>query len=302
MVSADGHTLGREVSSVRLHGNIEKIIDSMPSLPITVAKITEITKNPSSTPADLNKVITLDPVLTAKVLKLVNSAYYGISNSVTSIVKAIILLGLNTIKNLAVSTAVLGAMKMKGSESALDMDGFWQHCLAVGVTSRSIAVKIGIDPKMREEFFIAGMLHDIGKIVLNAHFSTQYLQAIQGADSKRLPLWMEEDAIFGIDHAGTGKLISDKWDLTQSLAEAIIYHHMPLESSPENRVLVSAVAAADMFCVDNATGFAGNCKPDVLLDETWDSLGLHEEDLFGIEDTINEEIKKASIFLTIGDK
>jgi len=287
---------------VRLSGNIERIIDSMPSLPITVAKITEITKNPSSTPADLNKGITLDPVLTAKVLKLVNSAYYGLSNSVTSIVKAIILLGLNTIKNLAVSTAVLGTMKMKGKTSTLDMDSFWRHCLAVGVTSRSIAAKIGIDSKLREEFFIAGMLHDIGKIVLNEHFSTQFLQAIQSADSKRVSLWKEEKACFEIDHAGTGELIAGKWCLTQSLAEVICFHHTPLESSQENRVLVTAVAAADMFCVENATGFAGNRVPDILSDESWKTLGLVEEDLFGIEETINEEIKKASIFLTMSDK
>ncbi|MDR2733110.1 MAG: HDOD domain-containing protein [Spirochaetota bacterium] len=285
---------------MRLSGNIERIIDSMPSLPITVAKITEITKNPSSTPADLNKVITLDPVLTAKVLKLVNSAYYGISNGVTSIVKAIILLGLNTIKNLAVSTAILGTMKTKGKTSTLDMDGFWRHCLAVGVTSRSIAVKIGIDPKLREEFFIAGMLHDIGKIVINEHFAAQYLQIIQSADSKRVSLWKEESAVFDIDHAGTGKLIADKWSLTQSLAEVISFHHRPLESSQENRTLVTAVAAADMFCVENATGFAGNRTPDILSDESWKTLGLIEEDLFGIEETINEEIMKASIFLTMG--
>jgi len=281
--------------------DIEKIIDSMPSLPITVSKITEITKDPKSTPSDLNRVIVLDPVLTAKVLKLVNSAYYGLSNDVTSIVKAIILLGLNTIKNLAVSTAILNTMK-KTTASTLDMESFWRHCLAVGVTSRSIAAKIGVDPKLREEFFIAGMLHDIGKIVLNDHFTTRYLESIQAADGKRVPLWQEEAASFGVDHTGIGKQIAEKWQLASALAEVISFHHRPTESSQENRVLVTAVAAADGFCVENATGFAGCLVPDAITDESWAALGLGMEDLFDIEDTIEAEIEKASVFLALDNK
>jgi len=280
-------------------GKLERVIDSMPSLPITVSKIIELTNNPQSTPSDLNKVITLDPVLTAKVLKLVNSAYYNLSNSVTSIVKAIVLLGLNTIKNLAISTAVLGTVKKKVTEDAINMDGFWRHCLAVGVTSRSIATKIGIDPKLREEFFIAGMLHDIGKVVLNDHFPLPFLHAIQVADSQRVSLWRAEAVTFEYDHIRTGKLIAEKWQLSQNLAEAISFHHMPMEASEQNRRLVTAVAAADIFCVENGTGFAGSFVPDQFTEENWKILGIHEEDLSGIEKTINEEIEKASVFLAI---
>jgi putative nucleotidyltransferase with HDIG domain len=279
--------------------NIEKAIDAMPSLPITVSKIVELANNPHSTPSDLNKVITLDPVLTAKVLKLVNSAYYGLSNSVTSIVKAIVLLGLNTIKNLAVSTAVLGTVKKKVAANALNMDEFWRHCLAVGVTSRSIAAKIGVDPKQREEFFIAGMLHDIGKIIMNDHIPEYYMEVFEAAANNNVPLWKEEVTSLEYDHARTGKLIAEKWQLSPSLTETISTHHAPTESSQENRVLVTAVAAADIFCVARATGFAGSLVPDQLTEECWNTLGIREEDLLGIEKTIDEEIEKASVFLAI---
>jgi putative nucleotidyltransferase with HDIG domain len=288
--------------AVSLEKNIEKIIDSMPSLPITVAKIIEITKNPQSTPSDLNKVITLDPVLTAKVLKLVNSAYYSLSSQVTSIVKAIILLGINTIKNLSISTAVLGTINKKTKATALNMDGFWRHCLAVGVTARDIAAKMGVDPKLRDEYFIAGMLHDIGKIVLNEHFSERYLQTIHGADSARMALWKKELELFETNHAQTGRMVAEKWQLSPALIEAIGLHHSPAEATAENRRLVAAIAAADAFCIENAVGFSGNRIPDILPDLVWQTLGLKEEDLFGIEDTINDELERASVFLKISEK
>lgn len=172
--------------------NLEKIIDSMPSLPITVAKIMQITKDPTSTPGDLNQVITLDPVLTGKVLKLVNSAYYNLESQVTSIVKAIIMLGLNTIKNLSISTAILGSVRKEENFVALNMDGYWRHSLAVGVTAKLIAGKMRINPKLRDEYFIAGLLHDIGKIIMNQHFSELYLQVISEADIQRIPFWKTE--------------------------------------------------------------------------------------------------------------
>jgi putative nucleotidyltransferase with HDIG domain len=235
------------------------------------------------------------------VLQLVNSAHYGLTDYITSIVKAIIMLGINTIKSLAVSTAILNTMRKKAIISAIDMDGFWRHCLGVGITSRSIAKKCGVDPKQREEFFIAGMLHDIGKIVINDHFSVSYLSIIKASDSNRVSLWKKEHEFFDVDHTSVGRLIAKKWELSPGLAEAVIFHHTPLEAAEENRLLVTAVAAADLFCLENAIGFAGNRVGEPLSEESWNLLGLREEDLFDIEDTINEEIEKASIFLSIND-
>ena len=137
------------------------------------------------TAKDLNKVISLDPVLVGKVLKLVNSAYYSLPNKVTSLVNAIIMLGINTIKNLALSTAVLGNMKRKDRFKSLNVDGFWRHSIGVGVASKLIATKIGIPANKREEYFIGGLLHDIGKIPLNEIFPEEYLKVIRAADFKK---------------------------------------------------------------------------------------------------------------------
>ena len=114
---------------------VRDYIVSMPSLPTTVAKVMEVCNNPRTSPTDLDKVISLDPVLMGKVLKLINSAYYGLQNQVTSLVRAIIMLGVNTVKNLALSTAVLDRLADKSGFRALNMEGFWRHSLGVGVVA-----------------------------------------------------------------------------------------------------------------------------------------------------------------------
>src|SRR5512136_1775497 len=120
---------------------IQGYISRMPSLPITVSKILQICNNPKTSPVDLNQVISLDPVLMGKVMRLINSAYYSLPNQITSLVRAIIMLGINTVKNLALSTAVLGTLGRASDFQALNMEGFWRHSIAVGVTAKLISSK-----------------------------------------------------------------------------------------------------------------------------------------------------------------
>jgi len=115
---------------------------------------------------DLNQVISLDPVLTGRLLQLINSTYYGLNNRVTSLIKAITMLGINTVKNLTLSTTILGILPRNRKLRGLDMEGFWRHCLCAGVTSKLIAVKQEVDPKYQQEYFTTGLLHDIGKVPL----------------------------------------------------------------------------------------------------------------------------------------
>ena len=278
---------------------LNRYIDTMPSLSITVSKILEVTKNPQVTAKDLNKVISLDPVLVGKVLKLVNSAYYGLSNKVTSLVTAIIMLGINTIKNLALSTAVLGNMHTGSDFKTLNVDGFWRHSIGVGVTSKLIAEKIGIPANRREEFFIGGLLHDIGKIPLNVIFEEEYLKAIREADMKKTDLLEMEQTIIGITHCEVGNMISEKWRLTDETFECILYHHDPNSASKKNFKLVASVYIANIYCNLNEVGFAGNRYSKKIEDYILSSVGVTEEFLDEIFESISAEIEKASIFLQV---
>ena len=278
---------------------LNRYIDTMPSLSITVSKIIEVTRNPQVTAKDLNKVISLDPVLVGKVLKLVNSAYYGLSNKVTSLVTAIIMLGINTIKNLALSTAVLGNMRKGSSFRTLNVDGFWRHSIGVGVTSKLIAAKIGIPANRREEFFIGGLLHDIGKIPLNIIFEEEYLKAIREADMKKTDLLVMEQSIIGITHCEVGNMIAEKWRLTDETFECILYHHDPNSASEKNFKLVASVYIANNYCNMNEVGFSGDRYVKKIEDYILSSVGVTEEFLDEIFESISAEIEKASVFLQV---
>lgn len=278
---------------------LNRYIDTMPSLSITVSKILEVTKNPQVTAKDLNKVISLDPVLVGKVLKLVNSAYYGLSNKVTSLVTAIIMLGINTIKNLALSTAVLGNMRKGETFKTLNVDGFWRHSIGVGVTSKLIAGKIGVPANRREEFFIGGLLHDIGKIPLNVIFEQEYLNAIREADMKKTDLLSVEQDILEITHCEVGRMIAEKWKLMDETFECILHHHDPNMASEKNFKLVASVYIANNYCNLNEVGFSGNRYAKKIEDYILSSVGVTEEYLDEIFESISAEIEKASIFLQV---
>lgn len=278
---------------------LKRYISNMPSLPTSVTKIMEICNNPTTSPADLNKVISLDPVLMGKVMKLINSAYYGLSNEITSLVRAIIMLGINTVKNLAVSTAVLGTLGKKSNFQALNMDGFWRHSLCVGVTSKMIAKKRGIDPKKLEEYFIGGLLHDVGKIPMNNILAEEYVTAISISDRNRIPLHKAEKEAMGYDHTEVGKRIAETWKLGREIRDSISFHHNPENYGGEQKDLLYTISFANYYANVNEMGFSGNRFPERVDSTVQDYLGIDLSYLEDIEDSINNAIEKARVFLKL---
>lgn len=282
--------------------NIKKIrnyISSMPSLPTTVSKVLEICNNPKTSPMDLDKVISLDPVLMGKVLKLINSAYYGLQNQVTSLVRAIIMLGVNTVKNLALSTAVLDKLADKSGFRALNMEGFWRHSLCVGVVAKMIARKKNVETQRHDEFFAAGLLHDIGKIPLNNALSDEYIKAMGLADRERIPLYLAEKRSIDLDHAEAGAMIAEAWHLDGPIADAIKFHHSVELYEGQNAAIVLAVAVADYYASREGIGFSGCLYPEKISPAVFDALGVPKAWLEDIDAAVAAEIEKASVFLRI---
>ena len=284
--------------------NLKKVssyISKLPALPVTISKVLEIANNPATSPVDLNKVISLDPVLMARVLKLINSAYYGVTNHVTSLVRAIIMLGINTVKNLALSTAVLGSFGKKDIFKSLNMSGFWLHSLSVGVLSKMIARTRKVDPKNLEEYFITGLLHDIGRIPLNNTLTTEFVQAMSQADRDRIPLHRAEAACIGFDHAAAGLLIGEAWKFGGEILDAIKCHHAPESCAKENIPFVYTVAAADYYVNTNGIGFSGSRYPQMVSEAVLSWLGISLDSLEAMHGELLQEIEKAKIFLKINE-
>ncbi len=278
---------------------IERYITNMPSLPTTVSKVLEVCNNPNTSPADLNHVISLDPVLVGRVLKLINSAYYGLGQQVTSLVRAIIMLGINTVKNLALSTAVLGNFSSKKQYQALNMEGFWRHSLCVGVAAKMIAKKRNVDQKQFEEYFTAGLLHDIGKIPINAVFPQDYVTTISCSDRERISLYQAEDKILQINHCISGGKIVDAWKLEGAVGDSIQFHHFYTDYDGPHRDVLFSVIAANRFANMMEIGFSGDRYPEKVDPALWEYLNIDKDVFDEIEQTVIQEIEKAKIFLNI---
>lgn len=275
---------------------IRVFVDKMPSLSTTVSKVLEICSRTDTSPNDLNKVISLDPVLTGQVLKLINSAYYSLMNKVTSLTRAIIMLGLNTVKNLALSTAIIRCVGQAKKSKALPIKDFWAHSIGVGVMAKLLAAERGVPLAEREEYFVAGLLHDLGKIP----FGDEYIEVLAQVKKEPEPLVKLEKKCMEIDHEEIGEMIASKWKLNAVITDAICHHHAPERAEPAHQSLVATVALADFYICLFDIGYAGNRYPDESqLAMLLDLCGLQWSAVTGLSEAVDAEIKKAEIFLKV---
>jgi putative nucleotidyltransferase with HDIG domain len=279
---------------------IQSYISRMPSLSTTAIKVLEICNRPDVSPHDLHQAISLDPVLTAKVLRLVNSAYYSLRQPVTSLVRAIILLGLNTVKHVVLSTAVLAQFGSRERFYAFSMLDFWSHCLCVAVTAKCLAQRLGVGAGDREEYFVAGLLHDLGKIPLNKQFPEEYGTAANLVKDRRATLEEAEMSVFGIDHCDVARLIADKWHLGDPLLASMVNHHRPERAGTNERFFVSLVAMANWLANRFQIGTSGDSGDDARKGAaTLSEFDLTADALPKLQHTVEAEIDKAKVFLEI---
>jgi HD-like signal output (HDOD) protein len=278
---------------------IERFIDAMPSFPTTVSKVIELCDNPRTSPLDLKRVISLDPVLMAKVLKLINTAYYGVNHQTTSLVHATIMLGLNTIKNLVLSTAMLGTISKKKRKGSLGMGEFWRHSLSVGVVAKLLAKRRGIDRGQWEGYFCAGLLHDIGKIPIDTVFDRDYMKAIADADKEQEPLFCVEDRLFGANHCQVGQMLADLWKLDRALSDAIAYHHNYKAYNGAHKDKLLVVVAANNYANFSKLGFSGDIHSGEIDQAVLNELKISKDVFVEMEEEFLIEIEKAKVFLNI---
>lgn len=275
---------------------IERFIRKMPSLSTTVGKVLEICSRTDASPNELNKVISLDPVLTGQVLKLINSAYYSLVNKVTSVTRAITMLGMNTVKNMALSTAIIKTVSGAKKSKALPTKKFWAHSLCTGVSAKLLGEAAGIGVMEREELFLAGLLHDLGKIP----FGEEYTEVLNIARSQQLHLKDVELDVMGIDHQEVGLMIADKWKLNEVITACIGSHHKTDGFAEETGQQITFVALGDIYTNILDHGYAGNPFPkEDNIEQLLEQAGLDWEQFCGIHGRVGEELEKAEIFLQL---
>jgi len=218
---------------------ITQTIINLPTLPTVVAKMVELIDDPKSSAPSLSRLVRTDQVLTARILRLANSAYYGFPNPISSINLAIVVLGFDTIKNLGLSVAVISRFTRASSEDELlDYTRFWEHSVGVAVASRMLARLHGFRA-MEGEAFVAGLVHDIGKVILSQFQTARYSQAMRLVIQENISLAQAEEKVFEVAHAEVGGWLAERWNFYRG-----VLHNLPLKLDENNKVDLGYYLAA----------------------------------------------------------
>lgn len=231
-----------ETLSPALYRDLLNSIDRMQAFPASVQDILRLTRDSTRPPRELVEVIDRDPIITVKVLRVANSAYYSLPRQVTSIDHAVALLGYNTVKNLALSIALLSAVPPQG-QSVLDSKRYLHHSLSAAAFARMLAARIPDGEP--HDYFLAGLLHDFGKVVLAQVIPQDFQKAQDLGNAQSLSLHQALMQVTGIDHARIGSMLLEQWHFPPPLVAAIRQQYLPDASAPAMAV---CVYAANQIC------------------------------------------------------
>jgi putative nucleotidyltransferase with HDIG domain len=200
-------------------------VERMPAFPKSVQRILELTRDINCLPKDLVSVIEKDPVMTMKILRVINSAYYSLPAKITSVGQSVVYLGLNTVKNLALSFAAVG-MLPRMTTAGFDIQAYLMHSLTTATMARQLAsVYCKGQTEVIADCYIAGLLHDFGKVVFAQFMVAEFCQVLAISVDENKPLHVAEAEIIGADHAYVGALLATKWQFPEHLVECIRNHH-----------------------------------------------------------------------------
>jgi HD-like signal output (HDOD) protein len=266
-------------------------VTALATLPEVTTQIIATVEDPKSSAGHLNKIISHDPSLSARILKVVNSAFYGVPGQVGSVERALVLLGMNAVKNLAVS-ASLGQLfrgaKLGEGYTAKDL---WTHCISVGVCARELARKCGYPA--HEEFFLAGLIHDVG-ILVELQTWPEKLQTVCSTVKKTGADFCEtERQILGVDHQALGMGLAEHWRFTTPCQQAAGYHHNPSELPEGDHTFVNVIYVADTICCQVGKGFTLTARSRAIDPAVLSKLNLDEAAVQEMKTSLPEKLSAA---------
>jgi putative nucleotidyltransferase with HDIG domain len=206
-------------------------IKNLPTLPGVAGRILEVTSDGASGARELAAIIANDPSMSAKVLNLANSAFYGFSRQITTIPQAVVVLGFDAVRGLALGVSVYEALPDPSVEDSFDREAFWIHSIGCGTASKIIANALGY--RDTGTFFVAGLLHDLGKVVLDTYFNEQYQQVVHRLKTEGKESTATEAEVLKLNHSEVGGWLAFRWRFPEILVNAIEHHHDPNSADEE---------------------------------------------------------------------
>lgn len=264
-------------------------IREISSLPAVVEQMTAVVASDRSSADDLRVVVEADPALAARMLRTVNSAAYGLAAPVHTIHKAICYLGFNEVKNLALTASIAPMFRAAPAVGGYDRRGLWRHSVAVAVAARTLAARLG-NPRT-EEAFLAGLLHDVGVILMDQYLHPAFTQIV-AAFSPQRPLWEIEFEIVGFNHTDLGAGVAERWRLPAGPVDAIRHHHRADLCTGDNRCIVQMVEVANYVCTKFGYSATGICPVGAPSTATLSAIQLRTDDLVALTHQLPQELEK----------
>ncbi len=255
-------------------------VKNLPTLPGIVAKLSRMAEDPDTTTEQMGKLISKDHILSAKLLKLVNSAFYGFPQKISSLSSAIILLGFNVIKSLIISASIFELMETSDLE-------LWEHSLGTAVIANVMAKRLGInDP---EEVSTAGLIHDIGKVAIKMELPAEYDKICNLVEMKQISFLEAELLVLGIDHSEVGGWLAKSWFLPKKLVEPIAHHHHPKKATDET-LACAILHFSDVLIRGLGYGHGADIWVPPLSKKAFEELGVGADDFDEILDEVDEKL------------
>jgi len=251
--------------------DIVEMAGEMATLPIIFTRINEAVENPESSFSEIGQIISGDSSLSARLLKIVNSAFYGFSNKIETITHAITIIGTAQLRDLVLATTVVEKFKGVSSET-INMKSFWLHSISCGLAARIIATYR--HDRNPERFYVLGILHDIGRLLMFLNIPDQMREVIEVSVKEKMILHESEKKIIGFNHAEMGGFLMEAWNLPVTFQNAITFTHDPSSTTPECVTETSILHVADLICHSMEHGSSGECYVPPLNEEAWEEIGL----------------------------
>lgn len=271
-----------------------KKIDGLPSFPSTHIEILKLAKSDEASSEDIAEKIKLDPSLLATVFKLVNSSYYGFTKKVDALKLAVTLLGVEEIANLVMAAQIFEKLGRYTGGAGFDLKAFWRHAVGTAFISRALAKKLQAET---ESAFLAGMLHDLGKVVLDRCFPEYYQQVIEQVRSENIPIVQAESDILGLTHADVGGQLATEWKFSAKYLNVILYHHAPGENRRFQR-LTCLVHIADILCRKFGYGSGGDSVVPEIDPVAIDRFSLGSRGMGILMEAAEKDLQDADSFVS----
>jgi putative nucleotidyltransferase with HDIG domain len=234
------------------------LIEKLPTLPLVLSQIQKVMQNPKSSMAQISVVVAKDQSLASQTIRLVNSAFYGMRERVTSINQALVILGLNTLNSLMIGLSVVKLFR-NSNITCFDPQQFWEHCFGTALIAKEIAGVM--EYRETDRFFTAGLLHDMGRLVLDQFMHEDFTRAMLASKIRKKPLSLCEKELIGFDHGDAGAWLARKWGLPEMFIVVMEFHNKPDQLTSEQLVFaqdLKIISIANNICKHSGIGSSGD--------------------------------------------